>query len=333
MPDNVRVIQVLFFYSPEYTDININATDNVVRVSYPLGFPTPTLCDATIAMLSQWLKPTDKIIVKCNCLGFEYVANAIRNRFYCKCVGVLHCLPHCSYNRNNHFPQNPFFNMDAVISVCDTGRDYMNIVKNTRPVHVIYNGIDCPRIKKSKKQRKTFTFLFANGWATHKGMSRIIPAIRDVATKRDIRIIVLGGGTPDDDTAEQIADLPIENIGLITNATDITQYYEQSDCALFASYSEACSFAGIEAMAHNMPIISTNAVGLREMFGGAAIYVPENDKRELDTTAYASAMLRIIDSPRLRTKLSVLAYSRYLQRYTAKQMVRETLKLYNNLLN
>ncbi len=51
------------------------------------------------------------------------------------------------------------------------------------------------------------------------------------------------------------------------------EYYDSADCALFASRSESCSFAGIEAMANNLPIISTDAPGLTEMFGNAALFV------------------------------------------------------------
>ncbi|MBQ8294763.1 MAG: glycosyltransferase family 4 protein, partial [Alphaproteobacteria bacterium] len=109
-------------------------------------------------------------------------------------------------------------------------------------------------------------------------------------------------------------------------------YYDMSDCVLFASLSEACSIAGIEAMSRNMPIISTNCEGLAEMFGDAALYAKMGADYSIDPDEYAAHMCSIIENKRLRNKLSVMAYSRYLARYTAKKMCNETLALYKKLV-
>ena len=52
----------------------------------------------------------------------------------------------------------------------------------------------------------------------------------------------------------------------------------------------------------------------------------------INAEEYASAMMQVIDNRHLRTKLSVAAYSRYLQKYTARDMVRQTIDLYNKLI-
>jgi glycosyltransferase involved in cell wall biosynthesis len=202
----------------------------------------------------------------------------------------------------------------------------MNAVRNKRPVSIIYNGVNAPRISDQRQNDGVFRFIFANGFAAHKGFAKIIPAIRMVAERHNIEILVLGGGK----TPQEIEGLPIKSIGLVP---DVEPSYESSDAALFASVSEACSFAGIEAMAHSLPIVSTDAVGLKEMFGNAALFVQMNEKQELSAEEYASQMIRIIENKRLRSKLGILGYSRFLQKYTAAKMAKDTVRVYEKLLD
>lgn len=334
MPDYIKTTRIIFYWSPEFKEISIKQNDDEISVYHPTGFPGAILFDTVLTFIGNRISQMENLIVKSNCLGFEGLAYGIRARFYAKTIGVLHCLPHRSAGSDGRFPpNNPFFNMDHVILVCEHGREYLDGVKNKQPHSVIYNGIDIPKVDlKAKPKDGVFRFLFAHGWGNHKGMDRIIPAIKKVAETHKIEVIVVGGFAPDNKIFEKIEGLPITKVGLLEHPEDIKKYYEMCDCALFASYSEACSFAGIEAMAYDMPIISSDAAGLVEMFGKAAIIVHCNQKGELDTDEYARQMIRVMETPTLRTKLGILAYARYKERYTAKKMVRDTINLYEKLL-
>ncbi len=216
--------------------------------------------------------------------------------------------------------------------MCGCAQSFLDAVQNTRPVTVIYNGIERPTGAPNKKTDDVFRFVWVHGWAPHKGLVQIIPAIAQIASQHKIEVLVLGGGAPDDKIRAQIADLPIRQIGLVTDPAELNKYYQMADCALFASPSEACPFAGIEAMANQLPIISTDAPGLTEMFGRAAVWVPLNEQRQVNADAYATQMRRMITDGRLRTRCAVLGYGRYLERYTVKKMARDTLRLYNRLI-
>jgi glycosyltransferase involved in cell wall biosynthesis len=150
--------------------------------------------------------------------------------------------------------------------------------------------------------------------------------------KHKIEVIVLGGGWNETADMAKIADLPIIKAGLINDPAEIEKFYEMADCALFASATEACSFAGIEAMAYNLPIVSTNASGLVEMFDRAALFVHMNEDKEFNADQYAEHMTRIIENRGLRAKLGILAYAKYIEKYTAKRMVNDTIALYEKLL-
>lgn len=332
MPKNIKTTRIIFLNSPVYKEIQIKEVPGGMEVHHPSGFPSVTLFEATFLMISEKLHKMQNLIVKCNCLGYEQFAYMIRSRIYCKTIGILHCMP---YQPSKNMPANmpnPYFNMDHIILVADNGKIFLNVVKNTRPFSIIYNGITKPHSKSSKKNDDTFRFIFANGLAKHKGFLKIVPAIRTVAEKYNIEIMFLGG-TPNETTGvEEIKNLPIKLLGLVTDPAEIAKYYEIADAALFASESEACSFAGIEAMAYNLPIVSTDAIGLVEMFDRAALYTKMNDKHEINTEDYANNMLRIIENKALRTKLSIFAYSRYLERYTAKRMINQTIDVYKKMI-
>lgn len=327
MPANIATYRIVFYHSPEITDIKIQKSDTELAVHHPNEFPAQTLFEAVFALIAPRLNMMQNLIVKNNCLGMEPFTYMIKSRIYCKTIGVLHCMPQLQ-----HMLANPFFNMDHVVLVAPNGIQYLNHIKNNRPHSIISNGIHRPIVNNRKNDDGVFRFIFANGWNPHKGLVKIMPAIQSVAQKHNIEVLVLGGcGDEDIKEFTQSANLPIKHVGLVNNPDEMAQYYASADAALFASASEACSFAGIEALAYNLPVCSTNATGLREMFDGVAMFANIDEKGDIDLVQYEKNMLRIIENRAQRLKMGVLAYSRYLQRYTAKKMISSYIRLYDNL--
>lgn len=333
MPKDITTYQIVFYRSPEFKDIRIADTGHELQIFHPMSYPFQALFEAVAAYVLPKLATMPNLIVKSNCLSCENLAYMIKSRIYCKTIGVLHCQP--VMNTTPGFvPADPYFNMEHIILVGDNGRKYMDYWKCARPFSVIYNGVDKPVIKTKKPDDGVFRFIFANGWAPHKGFAKIIPAIRSVAKKHKIEVTVLGGHSREDEALfEEIADLPIRRLGLVTDAKVIRECYEKADCALFASRTEACSFAGIEAMAYNLPIVSTNECAMVEMFGTAALFVEMGQNHEFNSAQYAAAMNRIIESRALRTKMGVVGYSRFIQKYTRKKMLKDTVELYRRIIS
>jgi glycosyltransferase involved in cell wall biosynthesis len=183
MPRHIKTYKIIFYHSPEFKDIRITETDDELQIYHPGGYPSSVLFDAAIQMIGNKLNNMPNLIIKSNCLGYDSFLYMLKSRFYCKTVGVLHCLPHRSCKTPMFPPGNPFFNMDHVVIVCNLGREFLDGVKNTRPFSVIYNGIAKPKIKNKHPNDGVFRFIFANGWAPLKGFEKIIPAIRNVSKK------------------------------------------------------------------------------------------------------------------------------------------------------
>lgn len=331
MPPHISTYNIVFYRSSDFKDIRIVDTGDELHIYHPRSFPFPTMFETVFTFLKPRLKTMPNLIVKSDCLACENLAYLIKQRIYCKTIGVLHCQP--TMNTTPGFvPNDPFFNMDAIILVADNGRKYMDYWHCKRPYHVIYNGIDKPRIESQKPKDGVFRFIFANGLAKNKGFAKIIPAIRSVAAKHKIEVTVFGGKDPDTSgILDEIADLPVKYMGLSNDANQIHECYEQADAALFASRDEACSFAGIEAMAYNLPIVSSHTPGLVEMFGNAALFADMDNEHNINTTQYAAHMTRVIESASTRTRMAIAGYSRFLSRYTCKKMVSETIALYESL--
>ena len=331
MPSNINTYNIVFYRSPEYKDITITDTDNELQIRHPEEFPIAALFETVFTYMIPKLKTMKNLIVKSDCLSCENLAYIIKSRVYCKTIGVLHCQP--AINTTPGFvPVDPYFNMEHIILVGDNGKKYMQYWNCGRPYTVIYNGVDKPKITTTHPKDNVFRFIFANGWAPHKGFKKIIPAIRQVAKKHKIEVYVLGGHAKEDEqTFQEIKDLPIINMGLVNDEKQIRACYERADCALFASQTEACSFAGIEAMAYNLPIISTNESAMVEMFDNAALFVEMGPNFEINTEEYAKQMLRVIEERGLRTKLGAIGYSRFLSRYTRKKMLEKTIDIYKSV--
>ncbi len=331
MPSNINTYNIVFYRSPEYKDITITDTDNELQIRHPEEFPIAALFETVFTYMIPKLKTMKNLIVKSDCLSCENLAYIIKSRVYCKTIGVLHCQP--AINTTPGFvPVDPYFNMDHIILVGDNGKKYMQYWNCGRPYTVIYNGVDKPKITTTHPKDNVFRFIFANGWAPHKGFKKNIPAIRQVAKKHKIEVFVLGGHAKEDEqTFQEIKDLPIINMGLVNDEKQIRACYERADCALFASQTEACSFAGIEAMAYNLPIISTNESAMVEMFDNAALFVEMGANFEINTEEYAKQMLRVIEERGLRTKLGAIGYSRFLSRYTRKKMLEKTIDIYKSV--
>jgi len=345
-PKNIKTLRIIFYRSANSKEIRIVDADDEISIFHPPAFPANIMFETVIQFIGARLRGMKNLIVKCNCLGFENFAYALKSRVYCKTIGILHCLPHNSpesiKNRKQNpntpmFPiLNPYHNMDHIIIVCNAGKEWLAGCRNERPFSVIYNGVARPgRPQAQKPDDGIFRFIFANGLSPRKGFAKIIPAISTVAKKHKIRVYVLGGSEGQEKILSEIKKLPVTYVGLLTDSIKIQKYYEMADCALFASDSEACSFSGIEAMANKLPVITTTTGGpdgLDEMFDRTALGIPMDAESNFNPDEYAAAMTQVIESKTARKKLSLLSHARYLEQYTADRMIKDTVKLYKKLL-
>ena len=96
-----------------------------------------------------------------------------------------------------------------------------------------------------------------------------------------------------------------------------------------SSGTETSCLAISEGMSASLPTVATDYGGNRVMIGkgGAGILVPVNDP-----IAMAEAIRKIASDEVLENSMRAAAYTRYLNRFTAERMTRETEQVYVELM-
>ena len=97
-----------------------------------------------------------------------------------------------------------------------------------------------------------------------------------------------------------------------------------SACDLFVSVSttETFGLAGLEAMAHGIPVVLAQSQGLAEIVGGAGIICPSNDLQ-----CFKTAILQIFKDENLKSEMGKIA--RYMARnYSSSSVVDEIFEKY-----
>ncbi len=155
-----------------------------------------------------------------------------------------------------------------------------------------------------------------------KGQYVLVAAIRRlVKTTPNLRLRLVGDG-PDREGLERA--IAAANLGLhvvlegSVNQDRIRDYYRRADIFVLASFAEGVPVVLMEAMAMEIPCISTFVAGIPELIRNEidGILVPPSDDEAL-----ASAVKRLVDDSALRRRLGVAARRRVMEKYNLDQNV------------
>jgi glycosyltransferase involved in cell wall biosynthesis len=141
--------------------------------------------------------------------------------------------------------------------------------------------------------------------AERKNFGAIIEAFRRVHARHPCALVVAGRGCEDFRTRYHIPDegwgRDVHFPGWVDQA-DLPVLFRQADLFLYPSNMEAHPIPVTEALATGTPIVTSNAYGLKELAGDAALLVDP-----ADPDAIAAAVLRLFDEPALREALQARA--------------------------
>jgi len=102
--------------------------------------------------------------------------------------------------------------------------------------------------------------------------------------------------------------------------------YENCLAYVFPSLSEGFGLPGLEAMAHQAPVVSSNTTCLPEIYGDAAVYFDPYDKHSL-----IKALTSVLADKKLREKL-IAQGSAQADKYSWLKMAKQTNEIYNQVL-
>ena len=134
------------------------------------------------------------------------------------------------------------------------------------------------------------------------------------------RFVMLGGGTTPFDAilTDLLAQLNRANLVVHPETPDYLPYYAAADLSVCSSYEESSPRVILEAMACEVPILSSNVHGVPEQVrpGLEAMLVPPGD-----TVALCEAMAKLLLSPATGRTLAAAARARVLGEFDATRLL------------
>lgn len=111
----------------------------------------------------------------------------------------------------------------------------------------------------------------------------------------------------------------------LLESKELKKWYQMADIGVISSYTEQCSYVGIEMMMYGLPIVVSDGFGLRDMFSNRvnAIVAPIGDRKngEKEFSCHlASAIKELLYSKKLRKELGANARKTYCKNYNLYQM-------------
>ncbi len=209
-------------------------------------------------------------------------------------------------------------------------------------IFVTYEASD-GKIKKQnlslKDSRQTLTshgltqpfVIYTGNVYPHKNIDLLIEAILLHNSKKEVDLnlaIVCARSVFYNKVETKIAKLNAQKyvklLGFIDDR-ELGKLYSLALCLVHPSKMEGFGLTGIEAMSAGLPVISSNASCLPEVYGNAAIYFDPNSVDDL-----VNALEKIISSSQLRQDLSKKGYAQS-KKYSWKRLTQETISIYKSL--
>jgi len=322
-------------------------------------------------IISRYLVLQEVAIIHIHTLNLIDFASLIKKQYGCKIITHLHCIPwkgllnlqkdlfldkyhqyykEKNYNRkiymSNIGEEHSYMSADKIICVTKCGRDFVhNITRIPKDaIAVIPNGMDdcsdgCYEQRNFLKDARRL--LYVGALTESKGINTILKVMdRLYQQGKAFELIAAGTKHPQ---FQNYVDMkyPYLNVQLVgtVDLDTLKRYYQWADIGCIASLQEQSSYVAIEMAMFGLPIITTAVDGLDEMFenGVSALKVRTHFDRytglSADEDQFLQTILRLSKSIPLRSYLSKGARKRYLSNFTLDQMVEQTIKVYEDVIN
>jgi N-acetyl-alpha-D-glucosaminyl L-malate synthase BshA len=208
-----------------------------------------------------------------------------------------------------------------------------------KEIEVIYNFINTEKYKRVENSalRNSIApngekiLVHTSNFRPVKRVPDVIRIFKEVRNKIDSKLILIGDG-PDRSACELLCrELDICNdVKFLGKQTDIVPLLSQSDIFLMPSQSESFGLSALEAMACEVPVISSSVGGLTELqVHGETGYIAEIG----DIDRMARYCIDLLSNDTKRKRFSEAARNRAVNAFNEDKIVREYEKYYNKILN
>ncbi|MDA0747640.1 MAG: glycosyltransferase [bacterium] len=166
-----------------------------------------------------------------------------------------------------------------------------------------------------------------------KDLATMLRALAKVAQKHPgIRLLLIGGGFPEyQANLERLAtDLNIQDrVSFLGFRSDPLAVLSLCKISLLSSVTEGLPNAVLESMFLGKPVVATRVGGVPELIqDGIEGYLVPAENHE----AFANRILHLLDNPDLIAQMGAAGKTRALKHFSVQTMVRNTKKVYDELL-
>lgn len=163
----------------------------------------------------------------------------------------------------------------------------------------------------------------------HEWLLRALPGV--LAEYPDLVLLLAGRrGNASPAVDRLLAEFSLSgSVRLLGHRDDVPALLAAADVFVFPSLYEGLGGSVLEAMALGVPIVTTRLPALEGIVadGSSALQVPA-----ADSAALARAMLALLRQPELASNLGTRARAVFLERFELGQVIRRTLRLYEQVL-
>ncbi|MBI5292232.1 MAG: glycosyltransferase family 4 protein [Chloroflexi bacterium] len=203
-----------------------------------------------------------------------------------------------------------------VMALTEATRDALKAVAEIqRPIVVVPPFVaDAPTVVEIRaiEQHEYARLTCVTRFMIWKGVEYLLRAVQLLVQEhRKVRLVIAGGGELFDVLRARVESLGLSQVvqfaGVIPR-DEIPKLMSETDIFVLPSLAEALSIATMEAMAFGKPVVATAVGGVPELVDNdvTGILVKAGDEKAL-----AMALMRLVDSPSLRSQMGLAGRRRF----------------------
>ena len=198
-------------------------------------------------------------------------------------------------------------------------------------IRVIYNGVDTNLFRNNNgihKEPGSMIFV-GNTEDRKKGIIHLLQALRLIKGEFPVKLTIVDGGAPETTYAPALVrEYGLEsqvNIVRRLSGEDLVHHYSSAEIAAVPSLFEGFGFPAAEAMACELPVITTKAGALPELVsdGDNGILIDPGD-----VPALAAAIKRLLEDEELRRRMGHAGREIAQRKFSWEQAAKQTVEAY-----
>lgn len=220
---------------------------------------------------------------------------------------------------------------DEVLCYTETDKRRLRERGIDSSVSVVHNGIDCELFSPTQSKESKKQILFVGRLKPGKGVRTLLAAFERLTTDfPEYKLKIVGDGPLRDDLFDVAHEKEIAShvdfAGQMENNA-IAEVYAESELFVLPSLNEGLPRTVLEAMACQVPVITSDLDQLKSLVDGAGRTVPQRNSAKL-----ATEIADLLSNPGLRNKMGSTGRKRVQNEYSWRETVQETTETYREII-